>query len=95
MSLTSKAELSKMSKVTYTSAIGSLIYVMVCKRSYIAYVVGVISHFLTNSDKEHWETVKWILRYLRGTSKLLLCFGGAKPILEASPVWIWREIWKP
>ncbi|CAL9013346.1 unnamed protein product, partial [Prunus brigantina] len=30
---------------------------------------------------EHWNDVKWILRYLRGTSKMSLCFGGGKPEL--------------
>ncbi|GAB2220383.1 hypothetical protein Drorol1_Dr00008032, partial [Drosera rotundifolia] len=28
------------------------------------------------------KRVKWILRYLKGTKSLCLCFGGAKPILE-------------
>lgn len=31
---------------------------------------------------EHWEAVKWILKYLRGTSKLCLSFGGSEPVLE-------------
>ena len=31
----------------------------------IAHVVGVVGRFLENLGKEHWEAVKWILRYLR------------------------------
>ncbi|CAI9764668.1 unnamed protein product [Fraxinus pennsylvanica] len=31
--------------------------------------------------REHWDAVKWILRYLRGTSKLTLSFGSGKPML--------------
>ena len=48
----------------------------------IAHVVGVVSKFLANPGKEHWEVVKWIFRYLKGTSKLCLCFGKGKPVLE-------------
>ncbi|KAF3622351.1 putative triacylglycerol lipase 2-like [Capsicum annuum] len=38
--------------------------------------------FLENPGKEHWEVVKWILRYLRGTSVDCLCFEGSDPILK-------------
>ncbi|RDX71308.1 hypothetical protein CR513_49366, partial [Mucuna pruriens] len=31
--------------------------------------------------QENWNAVKWILKYLRGTSDLSLCFGGDKPTL--------------
>ena len=31
---------------------------------------------------EHWVAVKWILRYLRETSKRCLCFRKGKPVLE-------------
>ncbi|WVZ15791.1 hypothetical protein V8G54_013357 [Vigna mungo] len=41
----------------------------------IGYAVGVVSKFLSNPGKEHWEVVKWILRYLRGSAKRSLCFG--------------------
>ncbi|KAF3624479.1 putative CBL-interacting protein kinase 5-like isoform 1 [Capsicum annuum] len=34
------------------------------------------------ASKEHWEVVKWILRYLRGTSADCLCFEGSDPILK-------------
>ena len=71
-----------MDKVPYASAIGSLMYAMVCTRPDIEYAVGKTSRYLANPGKQHWEAVKWILRYLRGTSKLSLCYGGSKPILE-------------
>ena len=42
-----------MMKVPYASAIGSLMYAMVCTRPDIGYVVGVVSRFMSNLDKEH------------------------------------------
>jgi hypothetical protein len=67
-------EESHMSKVPYASTIGSLMYAMVCTRPDIAHAVGVVSRFLSNPEKEHWEDVKWILRYLKSTSGMGLCF---------------------
>ncbi|KAL5863382.1 hypothetical protein ACOSQ3_000896 [Xanthoceras sorbifolium] len=78
----SKEEKSEMSKVPYASVVGSLMYAMVCTRPDIAHAVGVVSRFLSNPGKEHWTAVKWILRYLRGTSSHCLCFGNCKPVLE-------------
>ena len=68
-----------MYKVPYGSAIGSLMYAMVCKRPDIAHSIGVVRKFLSNLGKQHWE---WILKYLRGTTKMCLCFGTGKPVLE-------------
>lgn len=31
---------------------------------------------------EHWAIVKWIFRYLRGTTNRCLCFGKGKLVLE-------------
>ena len=66
-----------MSKVTYASAIGNLMYTMVCTRLDIAHVVGVVSRFMSRPRKQHWEVVKWILRYLKGSSDTCLYFTGA------------------
>lgn len=74
-------EKASMQRVPYASAVGSLMYAMVCTRPDIAHAVGVVSRFLSNPGKEHWIAVKWIFRYLRGTSKLCLCFGSSKPVL--------------
>ena len=75
-------ENKKMAVIPYSSAVGSLMYAMVCTRPDIAHAVGVVSRFLSNPGKQHWEAVKWIFRYLRRTSKLCLSFGREKLVLE-------------
>jgi hypothetical protein len=37
---------------------------------------------MNNPCKEHWEAVKWILMYLRGTTTHALCFGGSDIVLQ-------------
>ena len=71
----------KMSKVPYASAIGSLMYAMVCTRLDFAHIVGVISRYMIHPRIEHWNAIKWILRYLRGTSSMCLLFGGSTTTL--------------
>jgi hypothetical protein len=75
-------EIEYMSRVPYSSAVGSLMYAMVCTRPDIAHAVGVVSRYMNNQGKEHWEAVKWILRYLRGTTTHALCFGGSNTFLQ-------------
>ena len=57
-------------------------YAMVCTRPDIAHAVGVVSRYMENPGKEHWEAVKWLLRYVRGTSSSSLCFGKVKVNLQ-------------
>ncbi|WVZ49528.1 hypothetical protein U9M48_000876 [Paspalum notatum var. saurae] len=64
-----------MSKVPYSSAIGSLMYVMVCSRPDLSYAMSLVSRYMANRGKEHWNAVNWIFRYLRGTSYTYLQFG--------------------
>jgi ATP-binding cassette subfamily B (MDR/TAP) protein 1 len=49
-------------------------YAMVCTRLDISHAVGVVSRYMSNPGKQHWEVVKWILRYLRGTTEKCLTF---------------------
>ena len=67
----------KMSKVPYALVVGILIYDMVCTRLDIAHAVGFVSRHMGHLGIEHWNAVKWILRYLRGTSNKCLHFGGS------------------
>ena len=71
-----------MKYVSYASAFGSLMYAMVCTHSDIAYGLTITSRFLANLGKEHWAGVKWILCYLRGSSKVSLCFGEGHVVLS-------------
>ena len=71
-----------MSKVPYASAIGNLMYAMLCTRLDIAHAVGIVSKFMSRPGKQHWEVVKWILRYLRGSSDTCLYFTGASLKLQ-------------
>ncbi|KAJ7950072.1 Retrovirus-related Pol polyprotein from transposon TNT 1-94 [Quillaja saponaria] len=59
---------------------------MVCTWPDNAHAVGIVKRYLSNPGMEHWEAVKWILRYLRGASNKCLCFGDSKPVLEGFAV---------
>ncbi|GKD58053.1 hypothetical protein Tco_1295562 [Tanacetum coccineum] len=54
---------------------GSLMYLMVCTRPDIAYVVSIVSRYLANLCKNHREAVKCILKYLKGTANVGLVYG--------------------
>ncbi|KAJ4736375.1 Transposon Ty1-NL2 Gag-Pol polyprotein [Rhynchospora pubera] len=75
-------ERDHMAAVPYASAIGSLMYAMVCTRPDISQAVGVLSRFMANPGMAHWEAVKWLLRYLKGTSSMALCFKKSSVGLE-------------
>ncbi|KAG8493847.1 hypothetical protein CXB51_011132 [Gossypium anomalum] len=58
-------EIEYMSHVPYSSAVGSLMYAIVCSRPDLSYAVSAVSRYMANPGKEHWKAVQWILRYLR------------------------------
>jgi hypothetical protein len=74
-------EIEYMSRVPYSSTVGILMSAMVFTRSDIAHAVGVVRRYMNNPGKEHWEAVKWIFKYLRGTATHALYFGGSYTIL--------------
>ncbi|KAH9789507.1 Integrase catalytic domain-containing protein [Citrus sinensis] len=71
-----EAERKEMSRVPYASVVGSLMFAMICTRPDIAQAVGAVSRYMANPGGEHWIVVKRILRYIRGTSDVALCYGG-------------------
>lgn len=66
---TSEKEKCETKNVPNAYAMGSLMYVMVCIRPDIAQIVGIVSRFLSDPEKEHRATLKWIFKYLRGLSQ--------------------------
>ncbi|KAL0458466.1 UNVERIFIED_CONTAM: Retrovirus-related Pol polyprotein from transposon TNT 1-94 [Sesamum latifolium] len=61
------SEKEKMKNVPYSNAIGSVMYLMVSTRPDIAYSVSCLSRFMSNPGSSHWEALKWLLRYLKGS----------------------------
>ncbi|XP_073153455.1 secreted RxLR effector protein 161-like [Henckelia pumila] len=66
-----------MKTVPYSNAVGSMMYSMVLSRPDIAYALGLISRFMSNPSTEHWQAVKWLLRYLKETVKLNLVYSAS------------------
>ncbi|KAL4384756.1 hypothetical protein GQ457_15G014670 [Hibiscus cannabinus] len=68
-------ECEKMAKVPYASVVGCLMYAMVCTRPDLAHVVGHVCKYMSKPGRRHWEAVKWIFRYLKGTVGHGIVFG--------------------
>ena len=69
-------EVNEMKNVPYASAVGSLMYAMMCTRPDICYAVGLVSRYQSNPGQAHWKAVKRILRYLKGTANYTICYQG-------------------
>ena len=69
-------ERSIMSRVPYASAIGSIMYAMLCTRPDVSYALSVTSRYQANPGQEHWIAAKNILKYLRRTKDMFLVYGG-------------------
>ena len=80
MCLTTSEEVQCMSKISYTSAIGSLMYIMLCTHPDIVLAVSVTSRYQSNPNEEHWIAVKNILKYLRRIKNLFLIFRGGSEL---------------
>ncbi|GKD01224.1 retrovirus-related pol polyprotein from transposon TNT 1-94 [Tanacetum coccineum] len=74
MSLKNDAERAYMEKVPYANPVGSLMYAMICTRPDISHAVGMVSRYMHNLGKGHWQAVKWILRYIYNTVDVGLVF---------------------
>ncbi len=73
-----------LSQIPYREAVGCLMYLMVTTRPDIAYAVQAVSQHTSTPRLVHWEAVKRILRYLKGTVDAGLTLGGkGVPILKA------------
>ena len=67
-------EKNMMRQVPYASAVGSLMYAMLCTRPDICYSVGMVSRYQSNSGPKHWQAIKYILKYLRRTKDYMLVY---------------------
>ncbi|KAK8679994.1 hypothetical protein V6N13_108949 [Hibiscus sabdariffa] len=73
-------ERERMSQIPYASAIGSIMYAMICTRPDLSYALSMTSRYQANPGEGHWTAVKNILKYLRRTKDVFLVYGGEEEL---------------
>jgi hypothetical protein len=76
-------QFDEMRSIPYREAIGSLMYAALGTRPDISFAVSFLAQFMQNPGRPHWEAVKRVFRYLKGTKDMCLTIGGKKKGLEA------------
>ena len=61
-------------EVPYLSAIGALIYLTSCTQPDIAFPVNLLARYSSAPNQRHWNDVKHVLCYLRGTTDMGLFY---------------------
>ena len=61
-------------EVPYLSAISALMYLATCTRPDIAFPVNLLARYSFAPTRRHWNGIKHILRYLKGTSDMRLFY---------------------
>jgi hypothetical protein len=77
----SSSELERMSRIPYASAIGSIMYAMICTRPDVSCALSMTSRYQANPGNDHWTAVKNILKYLKRTKEMFLVYGGAEELI--------------
>ena len=78
---TTAEDIEEMSVIPYASAIGSIMYAMLCTRPDVNLAVSLVGRYQSNPGKEHWTAVKNILKYLKRTKYMFLVFGGDEELV--------------
>ena len=94
---TTAEDKEEMSFIPYASAIGSIMYAMLCTRPDVNLVVSLVGRYQSNPGKEHWTAVKNILKYLKRTKDMFLVYGGdeelvVKGYIDGSFTQIWMTL---
>ncbi|XP_042753320.1 secreted RxLR effector protein 161-like [Lactuca sativa] len=65
------------SEVSYLSAIGALMYLANNTRPDISFAINLLARYSSCSTRRHWNGIKHILRYLRGTMDMGLYYSNS------------------
>jgi hypothetical protein len=60
----------------YRSAVGSLLWIATATRVDIQFAASSLARHMAAPTIKHWQALKHVLRYLRGTAEMSLTFGG-------------------
>jgi hypothetical protein len=75
---TREGESIEKEKFSYSTVVGSLLYLSNCTRPDIAHANGVLFRYMSKPTTDHWRMAKGVLRYLAGTPEVGIEFGGEK-----------------
>ena len=70
-----------MKGVPYASAIGAIMYAMLCTRPDVCLAISLARRYQSNPGVDHWTAVKNILKYLKRTKDMFLIYGGDKELV--------------
>ena len=71
-------QFAQMCDIPYHEAVRSLMYASLGTRPNILFAIQTLSHFSTKPGIAHWEAVKRVFRYLKGTADLWVSYGQKK-----------------
>jgi Reverse transcriptase (RNA-dependent DNA polymerase) len=82
-SMNGKELSAEMKSKPFRQVVGTLMYLMIGSRPDLAFAITNVSTYMSNYDREHWEAVKRVLRYVKGTKSHRLEYGGDSVKLSA------------
>jgi hypothetical protein len=80
---TDPSEIAAMKRVPYREVLGLLMYIANGTRPDIAFAVNLLAQAAKNPGHVHWEALKHVVRYLKGTRDYRLTWGTSKTGLVA------------
>jgi hypothetical protein len=69
-------EINDMKNVPYQEALGAIMYLATCTRPDLAYTMQFLSRPMLNPGREHWNALKHVLRYIKGTLDFGITYNG-------------------
>src|SRR6266516_7967274 len=70
-----------MKVIPYASAIGYIMYAMLCTRPDVCLSISLAGRYQSNLGVDHWIAVENILKYLKRTKDMFLIYGGDKELI--------------
>ena len=71
----------RMKVILYASAIGSIMYAMLCTRPDVCLSISLAGRYQSNPGVDHWTAVNNILKCLKRTKDMFLVYGGDKELV--------------
>src|SRR6187399_3171111 len=78
---TTAEDREKMSVIPYASAIGSIMYAMLCTRPDVNLAISLVGRYQSDPGMEHWTAVKNILKHLKSTKDMFIVYGGDEELV--------------